>query len=494
MGTKISSAIATQKNDATNTNRNLGWRIVFFGARIRILAWYILLMTVSTLVTILAIRQILLSHLEKKVEKTLVQEVGEFRSLVNGQHPQTGKPFGDDVKSIFKLFLSRNVPEDDEFLITLLDGQLYKSSPRALPDAIRQDLELVKYWAKLTRAEQGKKVTTAGTMFYSVEPVKIGGKIQGVFVVANTMTGEREEIDETIAVVTKVTLAVLIVASVLAWLAAGPVLAPLRSLTETARSITESDLTQRIAVQGKDQLAELAITFNEMLDRLQAAFTSQRDFINDAGHELRTPITIIQGHLELLSDDPQEKRETIELVLDELDRMNRFVNDLLLLAKAERPDFLTLETVEIGALTEELYAKAIGLGDRDWRLEGKGSGFLIVDRQRLTQAVMNLAQNATQHTTNSDVIAIGSASTNGKAFFWVRDTGIGIPLADQSRIFERFARGAGRRRSEGAGLGLSIVRAIAEAHGGTVELFSRPGDGSKFTIVIPLDSPHRFFS
>lgn len=458
------------------------------------MVWYILLMTVSTLVTILAIRQSLLTHLEKKVEKSLVQEVEEFRALAKGYNPETGKPFGDDVTSIFQVYLSRNVPEDDEFLITLLDGQFYKSSPRALPDAIRQNLDLVQYWANLARAERGKKVTTAGTIFYIAEPVKIGEKTIGVFLVANTMTGEREEIDDTIAVVTQVTFTVLLVASVLAWLAAGRVLAPLRSLATTARSITESDFSQRITVQTKDQIAELAIAFNEMLDRLEAAFTSQRDFINDAGHELRTPITIIQGHLELLGDDPQERRETIELVLDELDRMNRFVNDLLLLAKAERPDFLTLEPVEIGSLTEELYAKAIALADRDWRLEGKGSGFVEVDRQRLTQAVMNLAQNATQYTTNGDIIAIGSALTNGKAHFWVRDTGVGIPLAEQSRIFERFARGTGRRRSEGAGLGLSIVRAIAEAHGGTVELLSQPGHGSKFTLVIPLDSPHKFFS
>ena len=476
----------------TSTNRNLGWRSVFFGARIRILAWYILLMTLSTSVTILGIRQNLLSRLEKDVEQTLIQETEEFRRLVQGQNPQTGKPFGDDVKSMFKVFLARNVPSDDEFFITLLDGQLYKSSPRALPSSINPDL--VKYWAKQTRSQRGTQETTTGTIFYSVEAVKSGGKTLGVFVVINTLTGEREEIDATVNVVTKVTLTVLLVASVLAWLAAGRVLAPLQSFTETARSITETDLTQRIAVRGKDQIAELATTFNEMLDRLEAAFTSQRDFINDASHELRTPITIIQGHLELLGDDPQEQRETIELVLDELDRMNRFVNDMLLLAKAEQPDFLTLETVEIGSLTEELYAKAIALADRDWRLESKGSGLVIVDRQRLTQAVMNLAQNATQHTTSSDVIAIGSKVTDGKAFFWVRDTGIGIPLADQGRIFERFARGAGRRRSEGAGLGLSIVRAIAETHGGSVELFSQPGNGSKFTIVLPLNSPQRLVS
>jgi len=254
--------------------------------------------------------------------------------------------------------------------------------------------------------------------------------------------------------------------------------------------ISESDLTRRIPVQGIDEISELTITFNEMLDRLQAAFASQRDFINDAGHELRTPITIIRGHLELLGDDPQERRETVELVTDELDRMSRFVDDLLLLAKAEPPNFLILETVDIDLLTEELYAKARALADRDWRLENKGAGRIVADRHRLTQAMMSLAQNATQHTTDQDVITLGSTLTNGNACFWVRDTGEGIAFADRQRLFERFARGSrSRRRSEGAGLGLSIVQAIAVAHGGRVELFSRPGKGSTFTIVIPLDPP-----
>jgi signal transduction histidine kinase len=493
MPAKISSASTAQNGDVRNTSRKREWRILFFAARTRILAWYVMLMAFCTLVTILAIRQSLLSSLEQRVEKSLEQEVKEFRALVEeGRNPETGQPFGEDVKSLFKVFLSRNIPEDDEFLITLRDGKVYKSSPRALPDSISRNPDLVNYWAKLTRAEQSKKETSVHTIFYIAEPVKIGGKTLGVFVSANTMAGEREEIDEAVAVVTKVSLTVLVVASVLAWLAAGPVLAPLRELTETARSITESDLTQRITVQGEDEIAELTITFNEMLDRLEAAFSSQRNFINDASHELRTPITIIRGHLELLGDEPQERRETIELVLDELDRMSRFVNDLLLLAKAEQPDFLTLETVEISSLTEELYVKARGLAQRDWRLEGKGSGILRVDRQRLTQAVLNLAHNATQHTSAGDVIALGSTLKDGKALFWVRDTGVGIPLADQSRIFERFARGVGRRRSEGSGLGLSIVRAIAQSHGGSVELSSQPGSGSTFTLVIPVNSPQRF--
>ena len=154
--------------------------------------------------------------------------------------------------------------------------------------------------------------------------------------------------------------------------------------------------------------------------------------------------------------------------------MSRFVDDLLLLAKAERDDFLRLDRLELGALTDELFDKACALGARSWKLEGRGEALLHADRQRLTQAVMGLAQNAVQHTSDGDPIWLGSATAGGEARLWVRDAGPGVSFADQQRIFERFARAqASHRRSDGAGLGLAIVRAIAEAHGGRVELSSR---------------------
>jgi signal transduction histidine kinase len=287
-----------------------------------------------------------------------------------------------------------------------------------------------------------------------------------------------------------VSLAVLLIASALAWVIAGRVLAPLRTLRTTAQAITETDLTRRIDVHGDDEIAELGRTFNAMLDRLEAAFASQRAFVSDAGHELRTPITIVRGHLELLGDDPLEREETIALVTDELDRMGRFVEDLLLLAKAEQGDFLHVAPLDLDVLTDELYNKAKALADRDWRLAGSGTGRLTADRQRLTQAVMQLAQNAAQHTRDGDRIALGSAISNGVAKLWVADSGPGIPTDEREQIFERFHRGGdGRRRSDGAGLGLSIVRAIAEAHGGHVELDSREGAGSTFTLIVPTEPP-----
>ncbi|MGL4621014.1 MAG: sensor histidine kinase, partial [Chroococcidiopsis sp.] len=292
-------------------------------------------------------------------------------------------------------------------------------------------------------------------------------------------------------IVIQVGAIVFIVATAIAWRTAGQVLAPLRMLTQTARSITESDMTQRISVKGSDEIAEMTITFNEMLDRLQLAFNSQQEFIRDAGHELRTPITVIQGQLEMLSYRPEQQPQTLKLVMDELNRMGRLVNDLLLLAKAERPDFLKPKPEELDWLTEELYLKAKQLADRSWQLESKGLSPVTLDRQRFTQAVMNLVQNAVRHTQPGDTIAMGSTSKDRHLHFWVKDTGEGIASADQERIFQRFARATQLDRDdlfEGAGLGLAIVEAIVNAHGGWIELSSQLGHGSTFTLVLPLNA------
>ena len=226
-----------------------------------------------------------------------------------------------------------------------------------------------------------------------------------------------------------------------------------------------------------------------MLDELEEAFDTQQRFVDDAGHELRTPITVIRGHLDLMGDDPEERRATLVLIDDELDRMHRIVNDLLTLAKAERADFLRLGPVDLAALTQEVHAKAAALGERDWRLGATAAASSIADRQRLTQAMMQLAQNAVQHTRPGDGIEIGSRVVGAEAELWVRDTGEGIAPGEADHIFDRFSRGGRRRASDGAGLGLSIVRAIAEAHHGRVAMTSEPGEGSRFVVVVPVDQP-----
>nr|MBA3281022.1 HAMP domain-containing histidine kinase [Acidimicrobiia bacterium] len=259
-----------------------------------------------------------------------------------------------------------------------------------------------------------------------------------------------------------------------------------RDLTENARDLDESDLSARIPEAGNDEIAQLARTYNAMLDRLQGAFETQRRFVDDAGHELRTPITIVRGHLELMGDDPADRRETIELVTDELDRMARIVDDLLVLARAEQPHFVNREPTDLAALTTGLLERARAMGDRPWVFDGTAEGWFEADPQRLTQAVLNLVRNAVEHTAEGQEIGLGSAWVGNEVHLWVRDHGPGVPVEDREHLFERFHRGASaRRRSEGAGLGLAIVSAIVDAHGGQVTLGCPDSGGSVFMISVP---------
>jgi signal transduction histidine kinase len=324
---------------------------------------------------------------------------------------------------------------------------------------------------------------------YLAVPLVFEGATRGTFVIANFTQGELNEIESAIRVEAGVSAAVLAVVILIAWFVAGRLLRPIKELTETAEAISDSDLTRRIPVQGDDEISRLALTFNEMLDRLEESFVAQRRFIDDAGHELRTPITIVRGHLDLLGEDPEERKETLALVSDELSRMARIVDDLLVLAKAEQPDFTRPEPVELADLTTELLVKARSLGPRGWKLDACAEGNIRVDPQRATQAILNLARNAVEHTSPGAEIGLGSAWGDGEVRVWVRDTGTGIDPAEQERIFERFARGRSGRRSDGAGLGLAIVRTIATAHGGRVVLESEPGRGATFTVVLPGTPP-----
>ena len=458
-------------------------------ARARILLSFVVLLAFSAVVSILAIDRLLSAGATDRVRQALEQEVGEFKRLAAGRDPRSGEPFGGDVRRIFDVYFTRNVPGGGETIAAYVDGRLY-DTVSATSGGRAPLTEVADRLVRLRQSETGELPGPRGPIRYLAVPVFHEGELRGTFVVTADLGAELQEIDDATRIVALVLGAVLLIAGLLTWLVAGRVLAPLRVLSDTARAISESDLTRRIPVTGHDEIAELSHTFNAMLGRLQSAFEAQRSFINDASHELRTPITIVRGHLELLGDDPQERRETVALVTDELDRMSRFVDDLLLLAKVGRGDFVRPEPVDLDVLTDELLAKATALGERSWTMDSRAHGQLVADRQRLTQAMMGLAENACQHTNEGDEIGLGSSVENGFVHLWVRDTGPGVPLADHERIFERFARSANsRRRSEGAGLGLAIVRGIAEAHGGRVELSSRPGAGATFSIVIPERTP-----
>ena len=415
--------------------RTLDWFMHFRNLRTRLLVWYFLLAVSTTGMALWVTRQIYCNRLYERAEADLAEEVERFQRTAGSRQLAT-----TDTADLFDQVLANYVSTGNELVLTFVDGQFYQAS-RPLPDWLQRNPDLMTQWARLETSEQHWMEDADYTIFYMAEPLVVGNTVEGVFVAIEDKTIAYQSGTGAIRLVFKVSVAVLGLFFIVAWITAGRILRPLRLMNQTARQITESDMAQRIPIQGTDEITAVAVTFNQMLDRLQSAFDGQQEFLKDVSHELRTPITVIQGQLETLVYRPEKQAETMALITNELQQMNRLVNDLLLLTRAECPDFLILKPEDLDWLTEELYLKARSFtSDRDWRLEAKGLYPATMDRQRFSQAVMNLVQNAVRHTQPGDTIALGSAVTDDTLRFWVRDTGEGITLADQTRIFERFAR------------------------------------------------------
>jgi signal transduction histidine kinase len=460
-------------------------------ARIRIFAVYVLLLAVGLACAIVFGRQEMLAHVNHRIDAELSERVADLHGVAaTGVDPATGRHL-IGVADLLHAGIAQSTPEQNATVIALLDGRPYARLAGAVPYRIDTDPRLIAQWAQTTRSSIGSASTPAGALRYAAIPVTApGDKQRGVFVAAIFAGRERAVVGDVTGVLVRTAGTVLIVALVVGWVTAGRVLAPVRQVTDLARSITDTDIRQRIPVHGTDEVSRLAVTFNAMLDRLEQAFALQRNLLDDAGHELRTPITIIRGHLELMGDDPAERKETVALVTDELDRMSRMVDDLLTLAKAAQPTFLRLDVVDLRQLLSDVHAKVEALGLRNWQLEQPPAAIVVLDRQRITQALVQLATNAVQHTGEGDRITLGAQldRASDTITFTVADTGPGIPFAEQQAIFQRFHRGASdRENSQGAGLGLAIVRTIAEAHHGRVEVSSVPGHGAEFRLIVPID-------
>ena len=483
----------TGKATTTETTTSRAWirgiAETLRSARLRILGWVLLLTALGMTFAGAAVYVVERARIEARVDRSLAQELDEFRTLATDPNQRDERP-----QDLLFMALQRNVPDRHEAMFGFLNDRIAYYSPGEQADAIRTDEEFhraVRAILATGKPDFAHVDTRAGTVRIAVLPVRQGDRTYG-WVVAHRIDDALAEFDEVIGTYTVVAAAGLVLVGAVGWIVAGRLLKPARLVRQTAQLISENDLTKRIQVNGDDDISELARTFNAMLDRLEAAFRTQRQFLDDASHELRTPITIVRGHLELLDhSNPQDIADTKALVLDELDRMSRLVEDLITLAKAERPDFLRLAPVDLGELLDDILDKARGLGDRHWRVDASSHAIVLADAHRLTQALLQLADNAVKHTTPSDVVAVGTHvdGLSGTVRIWVRDTGPGITPADAARIFERFQRGAASY--DGSGLGLAIVSAIAEAFGGRVELDSRPGAGAVFTLVIPyVREPH----
>jgi heavy metal sensor kinase len=274
-------------------------------------------------------------------------------------------------------------------------------------------------------------------------------------------------------------------------------LKPVGDISLAARRITAEDLGARVAVRGtQDELDHLAETLNGMLGRLEGAFGQMRRFAADAAHELRTPLTALRGGIEVAlrtERSPDEYRRVLRSSLEEVERLGRLAEDLLLLSRAEATAVRPRGRVDLEPILLEVFDLAARLAQPvgvSVRVEASEPVEVEGDAAALQRAYRNLVENAVKYTPEGGKVELALVRQDGVARLSVRDTGPGIAAADAERIFQPFVRldSARARETGGAGLGLAIARSIAQAHGGTLVLQSTPGAGSEFTIRLPLPS------
>ncbi|MSZ93035.1 MAG: HAMP domain-containing protein [Actinobacteria bacterium] len=293
-------------------------------------------------------------------------------------------------------------------------------------------------------------------------------------------------------------LALFFTSLIVGWVVSGRMLRPLGEISNSVREIQASDLKQRIDLGGpNDELRQLADTFDDMLGRLEEAFEGQRQFIHEASHELRNPLAVIRTNLEVTLSDPdanaEDLRHTAEVVERSSERMARLVDDLLVYA---RKGTLSLERdpVDVSQLideaAEEFNAPAIAAGVHLVHHAPAGL-WVIGDRLALRQALGNLLANAIRYSPEGTTVRLRGGIDGPWVWLAVEDQGAGIDPDDQDRVFQRFWRGNPREgREQGrSGLGLTIVRQIAEAHGGEVKLVSQVDHGSAFALWLPALAP-----
>ncbi|RAM35886.1 sensor histidine kinase [Arthrobacter globiformis] len=482
--------------------------------RFRLLATLLVFMAVGLFVAGAATHAAQLNSLNDRVNAELQVPRKNLDALAKRGQPNSGAPYAS-LNSLFTTYLRSGAPGGYVSVMTVVRGRSVILPAGEQPTKLRTAAITDNMWDwSVPRQTVMRDIDLDGRQVrLAITSVSLpGGRPdQGLLITSSEIGAQREEVFAsmwTFALASAVTLAMT---GLVGYLVTGRLLRPVRRLREATEATTFEDLSKRVEVPAStDDIAQLAMNFNRMLERLESGSDNQRRFVHDASHELRTPMTIIRGYLELLrSGDPNDVDQTRELLLDELDRMQVLVDDLLLLARSGRPDFVTPAWVEADDLLEDVLNRVRVLGERQWRLEARPGGLIRADRRRLTQALEQLAANAVNHTSESDQISVGGAwveddggaPQGGRAVvvrelaarhrasreleIWVSDTGTGIPADEHERIFERFGKGSNSAATEGSGLGLSIVKAIAEAHGGTVLLESEEGKGSRFTLRIP---------
>lgn len=431
-----------------------------------------------------AISALVISDKAQEIDLHLSREARELSLLAERAiDPRSGDSI-TDPKALLELYITRTIPDPNETMFVVADGLAFARTTDTPPVRLDLDAAFMALVAQASEVVLGDWETSVGNARYLVVPVTANNS-SGALVAIIFSDADSAPIRELLIRFALISMFALLGMLAIGYLVAGRIFAPIKSLTEFARGLGEDRLGDRIPVGDKrDELDSLALEFNRMLDRLEDAFQSQRQFVDIAGHELRTPLTIIRGHFDLMRANPDEADSAMPIIQDELQRMSRLVGDLQALTKSGSPDFVHIDEVDLKGFTDELRAKVAAMTKRKVGFESS-EGQWRLDAQRISQATLQLVENALRHTPKSAKINVAFESLDHFLLIVVEDSGKGVQAELRESIFEPFIRGAGKQNIDGSGIGLSLVRAIAQAHGGSAAVDESPLGGARFVVKIP---------
>jgi heavy metal sensor kinase len=452
--------------------------------RVRLTLWNVVVFTVVLGLLGLLLRERVHARLEAAVDRELAQRarmipdrlpgpLSEMIERLRQERQRSGRPGGP---------VGRPFPPP---LYGLNGKNLLTDAPVPDKEALRRAI-----------STREPLFTTHGDSRVYTMPLPRTGRVEGVYQISESLSTVQEDVaklTQTLVALLPVALLVIAVGSLLLVERA---LGPVRDITRATAEIEASDLSHRLPVEGRDEFARLAGTFNGMLARLEDAFARERQFAADASHELKTPLTIIKANTSLALADPalsDDARETLAEIDGAVDRTIRIVRDLLLLTRADATRLaLAKQRLNVHDLLESVAADAPKLREDGAPVIVKAAADLtaVADPHYLQQMLINLLTNALRHTPSTGRITLyGDRDSEGETLILrVRDTGTGIAPEHLARLGERFYRAdaARARREGGTGLGLAICRAIAEGHGGSLRVESILGEGTTVTIWLPL--------
>jgi heavy metal sensor kinase len=340
---------------------------------------------------------------------------------------------------------------------------------------------------------------TGGEVRVLAKPIDAGHGVHLLVVGGHPMTEVQIALDQAKLLLLVVVVSMVAIASVLGYWLAGRALKPVRAITSAARDISEHDLHRRIALDlPADELGELAQTFNGMLGRLEAGFSSLQHFTADAAHELRAPLAMIRAELEVSLArvrSTEEYQVTHRLVLSEVERMARLADQLLLLARADAgslaPRFVSVDVSDLLEETVDRWRLLAGSRGVRLALEPPPPGSMWADPELLRRLIDNLLDNAVRHSPPGEEVVLTAACEDGRWYVEVADAGPGVPESMRDRLFQRFTRAdpARGRDTGGAGLGLALCAVIADLHGGSIALAppNGPPPGARFIVILATD-------